>query len=132
MKVIREIQENLLCVRKRREMITKKRTDTICRCSKAGLPLNAKHIISCCRKESGEINARHDTVVNILMNNILVQRGLVSHEQKWDDRKMVRSASDENTVGTEHLLSEELEDKGRIAGAKLEPNLVWLRRDSSD
>ena len=32
MKVIREIQENLLCVGKRRELITKKKTDTSCRC----------------------------------------------------------------------------------------------------
>ena len=30
LKVIREIQENLLCVGKRREMITKKKSETVC------------------------------------------------------------------------------------------------------
>ena len=49
MKIIREIQENLLCVGKRREMITKKKTETKCRCSTTGLQLNANHIISCCK-----------------------------------------------------------------------------------
>ena len=39
LKVIREIQENLLCVGKRREMITKKKTDSRCWCSKTGLRL---------------------------------------------------------------------------------------------
>ena len=82
MKVIREIQENLLCVGKRKELITKKRAETQCWCSKTGLPLNAKHIVSCCRKVSSEINARHDIVVNILLNNVLKQRGLITHEQK--------------------------------------------------
>ena len=55
MKVIREIQENLLCVGKRKELITKKRTETKCWCNRTGLPLNAKHIIGCCRKVAGEI-----------------------------------------------------------------------------
>ena len=51
MKVVREIQENLLCVGKRKELITKKkRTETLCWCSKTRLPLNAKHIISCCKR----------------------------------------------------------------------------------
>ena len=72
MKVIREIQENLLCVGRRKEMITK-RTVSKCLSSKTGLPLNAKHIVGCCRKVAGEINARHDIVVNILIN-ILIQR----------------------------------------------------------
>ena len=49
LKVIREIQENLLCVGKRRELITKKESETLCWCSKTGLTLNAKHIISCCK-----------------------------------------------------------------------------------
>ena len=75
MKVIREIQENLLCIGRRRELITKKTKETKCWCSKTGLPLNARHFVSCCRKVSREINARHDVVVNILLNNILVQRG---------------------------------------------------------
>ena len=35
MKVIREIKENLLCVGKRREMITKKKTESKCWCSKS-------------------------------------------------------------------------------------------------
>ena len=71
MKVIREIQENLLCIGRRRELITKKKTETKCWCSKTGLHLNARHIVSCCRKVSREINTRHDVVVNIILNNIL-------------------------------------------------------------
>ena len=132
MKIIREIQENLLCVGKRKEMITKKKAETTCFCSKTGAQLNAKHIVSCCRKVNAEINARHDLVVNILLNNILVQRGLIDHEQRWDERKMVRTAKDEITIGTEHWRSEEWKEKGRVAGAKLKPDLVWLRRDSGD
>ena len=130
MKIIREIQDNLLCVGKRKELITKKRAEEKCWCSKSGLPLNAKHIVSCCRKVSGAINSRHDIVVNILLNNILIQRGLIAHEQKWDERKMVRTARDEITVGTEHWRSDEWTEKGRVAGAKLKPDLVWLRRDT--
>ena len=61
MKVIREIRENLLCVGKRKEMITKKKTEARCWCSKTGLALNAKHIVSCCKKVSGEINTMQDT-----------------------------------------------------------------------
>ena len=130
MKVIREIQENLLCVGKWKELITKERTETKCWCSRTGLPLNAKHIISCSRKVAGEINARHEIVVNILLNNILVQRGLVSNEQRWEDRKMVRAANDEITVGTEHWRSDEWRERGRVTGAKLKPELVWLQRDN--
>ena len=132
MKVIREIQENLLCVGKRKELITKEKTSSKCFCSQTGLPLTAKHIISCCRRVAGEINARHDIVVNILLNNVLKQRGLISHEQKWDDRKMVRTAHDEITIGTEHWRSDDWKSKGRVAGAKLKPDLVWLRRDTGD
>ena len=95
------------------------------------MKLAAKHIVSCCGKVSAEINTRHDTVVNILLNNILMQRGLISHEQKWEDRKMVRSSHDEITIGTEHWVSDEWKRKGRVAGAKLKPDLVWLRRDSA-
>ena len=76
------------------------------------LPLNARHIISCCKRVSGEINARHDIVVNILLNNILIQRGLITHEQKWDERKMVRTASDEITIGAEHWRSDDWKEKG--------------------
>ena len=69
--------------------------------------MNSKHIISCCKKVSGEINTRHDTVVNILLNTILKQRGLIAHEQKWDDRKMMRTSTDEIAIGTEHWRSDE-------------------------
>ena len=89
-----------------------------------------KAFISCCRKVSAEINARHDLVVNILLNNILVQRGFVSHEQKWEDRKTVRTPNDEIAIGTEHPRSDEWNAKGRVAGARLKPDLVWLRRDA--
>ena len=106
MKIIREIQENLLCVGKRKEMITKKKTETTCFCSKTGAQLTEKHIISCCRKVSSEINSRHDRVVNILLNNILNQRGLIAHEQKWEERKMVRTDTDEITIWTEHWQSD--------------------------
>ena len=95
------------------------------------MPLNARHIVSCCRKVSAETQSRHDTVVIILLNNILVQRGMISHEQKWEDRKTARSARDEITVGTEHPRSDEWKGKGRVAGAKLRPDLVWLRCDSA-
>ena len=98
--------------REKEKLITKKKAETICWCSKAGPALNAKHIISCCKRVSCEINARHDIVVNILLNNILVQRGLISHEQKLEDRKTVRTAKDEITVGTEHPRSDELKGKG--------------------
>ena len=130
LKAIREIQEDLLCVGKRKELITKKRAETRCWCSKTGLPLNAKHIVSCCKKVASEINTRHDIVVNILLNNILNQRGLIAHEQMWEDRKAVRTAHDEITVGTEHARSDEWRDKSRVAGAMLKPDLVWLRRDT--
>ena len=102
MKVIREIQENLLCVGRRKELITKKKAETQCWCSKSGMTLNAKHIVSSCRKVAREINTRHDIVVNILLNNILRQRDLIAREQRWEDRKMVRTPSDEITIGTEH------------------------------
>ena len=105
----------------------KKKTETRCWCSQSGHVLNAKHIISCCTKVTGQINARHDTVVNILLNNILVQRKLITHEQKWEERKMVRTKTDEITVGTEHWVSDDWKEKGRVAGAKLKPDLVWLR-----
>ena len=97
-----------------------------------GVAADAKHIVSCCKKVSGEITARHDIVVNILLNNIHIQRGLITHEQRWEDRKTVRTARDEITVGTKYLLSEEWSDRGPVAGAKLMPDLVWLRRDSGD
>ena len=60
---------------------------------------------------SSDINARNDTIVNILPNNILIQRGLITNEQKWEDGKMVRTAHDETTVGTEHWRSDEWKEK---------------------
>ena len=57
---------------------------------------------------------------------------MVTREQKWEDRKMVRTPHDEITIGTEHWRSEEWKTKGRVAGAKLKPDLVWLWRDSGD
>ena len=55
---------------------------------------------------SGEINSHHDIVVNILLNTIHKQRGLITHEQRWEDRKMVKTAHDEITIWTEHWRSE--------------------------
>ena len=127
MEIVIENQDNILCVGKR-ELNTKKSGSTCF--SKSGTQLNAKHIVSCCKRVSAEINARHDIVVNVLLNNILVQRGLISHEQKWDERKTVRTPNDEITVGTEHVRSDEWKGKGRVAGARLKPDLVWLRRDT--
>ena len=72
----------------------------------------------------------HDIVVNILLNNILVQRGLVPNEQKGEDRKTVRTTRDEITVGTEHLRSDEWKGRGRVAGSRIKPDIVWLRRDA--
>ena len=43
---------------------------------------------------------------------------------------MVRTKTDEITVGTEHWRSDEWKDGGRVAGAKLKPDLVWLSKDS--
>ena len=77
--VIREMQENILCVGKMNGLITKK-THSKCLCSRTGLQLNTKQIIICCKKACAEINARNDTVVNVLLNNILVQRGLTTNE----------------------------------------------------
>ena len=129
-KVIREIQENLPCVGKRRELITEQKDDSRCWCSKTGLQLNAKHVVSCCKKVSADINARHDIMVNIILNNTLKQRGLVTHEQRWEDRKTVRTAHDEITVGTEHCRSDEWKENGRVSGARLNPDLVLLRCDA--
>ena len=91
--------------------------------------MNAKHIINRYKKVASEINSRHDIVVNILLNNILFQRGLISHEQKLEEMKTIRTASDEITVGTEHPRSDEWKERGRVIGARLKPDLVWLRRD---
>ena len=84
-----------------------------------------KHIVSCCKQVRGEITACHDLVVNILLNNILMQRGLVAHEQRWEDRKTVKTPNDE-IIGTENSRSNEWKGKGRVVGARLKPDLVWL------
>ena len=52
------------------------------------LPLNAKHIISRCKKVSAEINSSHDIVVNVLLNNILKQRRLIENEQSWEEGRL--------------------------------------------
>ena len=52
------------------------------------------------------------------------------HEQKWDDRKTVRTAHDEITVGTEQCRSDEWSGRVRIRGSRFKPDLVWLRCDS--
>ena len=67
-----------------RELITKKKVETECGAAElCSSSLNTKHIVSCCRKVTAEINVRHDTVVNILLDNIIVWRGLISHELEW-------------------------------------------------
>ena len=43
---------------------------------------------------------------------------------------MVRTKTDEITVGTEHWRSEGMKGTGRIAGTKPKPDLVWLSKDS--
>ena len=47
-------------------------------------------------------------------------------------RATVRTARDEFTVGTENVRSYEWKGGGRVAGAKLKPDLMWLRRDSDN
>ena len=90
MKAIIEILENLLNIWKRDEIITKK-AETVCWYSKTGLPLNAKCVISCCCwKVTRGIYEGRDLVVDILLNAILIWRGLVAHQQKWDEMKLIR------------------------------------------
>ena len=57
---------------------------------------------------------------------------MITKEQKWADRKTVRTARDEITVGTEHQLSDEWKGRGRVVGARLKPDLVWLRCDAGN
>ena len=49
-----------------------------------------------------------------------------------EDRKTVRTARDEITVGTENRRSDEWKGKGSVAGARKKPDLVWLRCDTGD
>ena len=78
---------------------------------------------------SGEIITLHDTVVNVLLNNVLIQRGLITNEQMWEDRKRVRTVRDEIIVGTEPWKSDEWNGRGRVRGARLKPDFVRLRCD---
>ena len=82
-----------MCVGKRKELITQKRGESTHWCSWSGMTLNSKHIVSCFKKVGSEIITRCDTVLNILLNNISIQRELVSHEQKWEDRKTVTTVA---------------------------------------
>ena len=43
--------------------------------------LDAMSIPSCCSDERAVMTARHDIIVNIILNNIRVQRGLVANKQ---------------------------------------------------
>ena len=40
---------------------------------------------------------------------------------------MVKADRDKITIGTEHWRPDEWRVKGRVPGAKLKPDLVWLR-----
>ena len=77
--------------------------------------MNAKHVISSFIKESVDINARHDIVVNILLNNILIQRCLIVNEQRLEDSRTVRRTNDEIMIGTEHWRSDEWKEKGFVS-----------------
>ena len=44
----------------------------------------------------------------------------------------MKTANDEIIIGTELLLPDEWKMKGRVVGSRLRPDLVWLRRDTSD
>ena len=58
-----------------------------------------KHFVSCSKKVAGETNNRHDIFVNILMNNILIERGSITQEQRWEDMKMVRTDTMRSPLG---------------------------------
>lgn len=70
MKMIREYQEGLLCVGKRRNVINKRKGSTKCSCGKRQSELNARHILTGCARTRREIMKRHDVVVMIVVNNI--------------------------------------------------------------
>ena len=42
----------------------------------------------------------------------------------------MKTVNDEITVGTDHPRTDERKSKGRVDGAKLKPDLVWLRREA--
>ena len=84
----RDQGKHLICIDKTCELPSKKAEST-CLWGKTGLALNAKHIVSCYRKVSGENNAHHDIIVNIHLNNICCKRGLIAHKQNWESRDEV-------------------------------------------
>ena len=86
---------------------------------KDGSATEHKNIISCCKKVSAETNITNDIVVNILLNNIPFQRGLVTHEQKLEEMKTVRTARDEIAIGTDNWRSDEWE-KGACCWSEAE------------
>ena len=59
----------------------------MCFCSKTGTP-SMKDIRQLLQMTNKEINTGHDIVVDSII--VLVQRGLIANEQKWEDRKMAR------------------------------------------
>ena len=79
--------------------------------------------MTCCRKVSSGINEWHDTVVNIVLDNILIQRRMTDREQKWEDRKQVRTARDEVSTGTEHWRSDEWKGKRACIRSEAEAGL---------
>ena len=123
MTVVREIKGNLC---RKEEGADHQKTNSKCWCCKTGQPLNAKHIVSCCKRESFEISARQN-IVTFLLNNILIQRGLIAHEQ------VGRPEDGEDPQRRYHHWNRALSVRGvewQSLGSKLKPDLVWLRRDS--
>ena len=45
-------------------------------------------------------------------------------EQRWEDMNIIKTAKDEITIATEHWRSDEWRERGRVAGAKLKPDLA--------
>ena len=66
----------------RKELITEQKDRLKMLVQQDWLALYAKLVASSCKKASVEISACQDIVVDILLKNILVQRGSVSHEQR--------------------------------------------------
>ena len=60
----------------------------------------------------------YNNVVIVLLNNILIQRGMIAHEPMFEERTM-RISRDEITIGTEHWRSDEWRERWRVARAKL-------------
>ena len=45
---------------------------------------------------------------------------MIAHEQKWEDRKMVKTTRDAMAIGAEHWRSEECKVKGTCGWGKAE------------